>query len=524
MALSRSRVIGFPTEALVLAATLSGTAASHAAVTISTAATSNMSCASGVCTPTARNAVLNVSQLESMLSSSSVTVNTAGALASVIDVKAALTWTSANGLTLDAYQSITVEKPVADNGTASLTLLTDDGGTGGVLSFTSKGSISFLGTSNTLTINGNAYTLVSNITMLASDIANNPSGFYALAGNYNAAADGTYDQSPIMTTFEGTFEGLGNTISNLSIASKDVSVGLFTQINAPAAIRDVRLASVNVTAFAAGALVGSLLGAAYGDSATGTITGNLKGGAVGGLIGGAWASSSIVDCTSSAKVSALKPHSIAGGLVGALNGALSNSSAIGTVSVGEGSPKGDDSGAAGGLVGVSSGVITGSYATGRVKGERESSVGGLVGFTARFADPAYITNSYATGAVSGGQNSRVGGLVALDDIQPSDVAISDAYSIGALSGGTGDTVGGLIGDDDNSGGCGCLADTYWDTTTSGITNLGQGAGNIANDPGITGETSAQLQAGLPAGFDPTIWAENPSVNNGLPYLIANPPQ
>jgi hypothetical protein len=159
-----------------------------------------------------------------------------------------------------------------------------------------------------------------------------------------------------------------------------------------------------------------------------------------------------------------------------------------------------------------------------VKGERESSVGGLVGFTARFADPAYITNSYATGAVSGGQNSRVGGLVALDDIQPSDVAISDAYSIGALSGGTGDTVGGLIGDDDNSGGCGCLADTYWDTTTSGITNLSQGAGNIANDPGITGEPSAQLQSGLPSGFDPTIWAESPSINNGLPYLIANPPQ
>jgi hypothetical protein len=51
-----------------------------------------------------------------------------------------------------------------------------------------------------------------------------------------------------------------------------------------------------------------------------------------------------------------------------------------------------------------------------------------------------------------------------------------------------------------------------------------GAGNIANDPGITGQTTAQLQAGLPAGFDPSIWAEDPGINNGLPYLIANPPQ
>ena len=70
---------------------------------------------------------------------------------------------------------------------------------------------------------------------------------------------------------------------------------------------------------------------------------------------------------------------------------------------------------------------------------------------------------------------------------------------------------------------GTISDLYWDTSTSGITNLSQGAGNIANDPGITGETTTQLQAGLPTGFDPTIWAENTNINGGLPYLIANPP-
>jgi hypothetical protein len=82
-------------------------------------------------------------------------------------------------------------------------------------------------------------------------------------------------------------------------------------------------------------------------------------------------------------------------------------------------------------------------------------------------------------------------------------------------------VGGFLGDDDSGGG---LSRDYWDTTTSGITNLSQGAGNIANDPGITGETTTQLQSGLPTGFDPAIWAENPNINGGLPYLIANPPQ
>jgi hypothetical protein len=60
-------------------------------------------------------------------------------------------------------------------------------------------------------------------------------------------------------------------------------------------------------------------------------------------------------------------------------------------------------------------------------------------------------------------------------------------------------------------------------TTSKI-KKNQGAGNIADDPGIKGKTTQQLQSGLPKGFDPKIWAENPKINGGLPYLIANPPQ
>ncbi len=96
--------------------------------------------------------------------------------------------------------------------------------------------------------------------------------------------------------------------------------------------------------------------------------------------------------------------------------------------------------------------------------------------------------------------------------------VGNSYSTGAPSGGA---IGGLVGLDDSNGG---ISNDYWDTSTSGVTNLSQGAGNIANDPGITGETTAQLQAGLPAGFDPTVWAENANINGGLPYLIANPPQ
>ena len=60
-------------------------------------------------------------------------------------------------------------------------------------------------------------------------------------------------------------------------------------------------------------------------------------------------------------------------------------------------------------------------------------------------------------------------------------------------------------------------------TTSGFPGPGQGAGTPADDPGITGLTTAQLQSGLPAGFSRSIWGQNPDINGGLPYLLNNPP-
>ena len=85
----------------------------------------------------------------------------------------------------------------------------------------------------------------------------------------------------------------------------------------------------------------------------------------------------------------------------------------------------------------------------------------------------------------------------------------------------GANVGGLFGSDTSH--TGNILDAYWDLDTSGISNPHQGAGNVPDDPGIAGLTDAQLKSGLPAGFDPKVWAQNPKINNGYPYLIANPP-
>jgi hypothetical protein len=129
-----------------------------------------------------------------------------------------------------------------------------------------------------------------------------------------------------------------------------------------------------------------------------------------------------------------------------------------------------------------------------------------------------IVDSYATGAVAGNGGADVGGLVGGDGASAN---ISLSYSTGSVSGGTGSYVGGLIGFDTSQ--AGSITDAYWDTDTSGITNPSQGAGNIANDPGIAGLTTAEFQSGLPAGFDPAVWAENANILDGFPYLLSNPP-
>jgi hypothetical protein len=168
----------------------------------------------------------------------------------------------------------------------------------------------------------------------------------------------------------------------------------------------------------------------------------------------------------------------------------------------------------GGLVGLNAGgaVISTSYATGEVRVEASSGGGGLVGGAL-----GGILNSYAEGAVSGSSGALIGGLVG-------DFGgyAEYAYSTGAVSGGAKSYVGGFIGYDEVDE-RGEFVDCYWDTDKSGVTNLSQGAGNIANDAGITGQTTSQLKAGLPAGFDTSTWNEKAKINGGLPYLLSNSP-
>ena len=235
-------------------------------------------------------------------------------------------------------------------------------------------------------------------------------------------------------------------------------------------------------------------------------------GFVGGLVG-FYAGRSFERSWASGAVSSSDTTTYVGGLVGINQYAtIERSHASGNVTCAF---------ACGGLVGFHGGgyggmpKISQSFATGSVSADvnGNAGAGGLVGLN----EMGEISNSYATGAISA---KEAGGLVCQNINNGGYHAISNSYSTGAVTGQSGST-GGLLGGDEFTS---TIKRAYWDMTTSGITDPSQGAGNVANDPGITGLDDSTLKSGLPKGFSSKIWNEDSNINGGLPYLVANPPQ
>jgi hypothetical protein len=225
-----------------------------------------------------------------------------------------------------------------------------------------------------------------------------------------------------------------------------------------------------------GGLVGYNGGTVYGSSVTGKISGATES-ATGGLVGINWG---IVDLSFS-KATVLAEA---------------------------------DGATVGGLVGDNEELIENSYATGNVTGGSGDSAGGLAGENDNSNDiPVSIENSYARGKVKG-RNATIGGLGGLIGLSQGGT-IEFAYATGTVTG-KNSHIGGVVGVDDQDG---TFKDVYWDTTTSKI-SASHGAGNITNDKGMTGKTTAQLAEVLPAGFNGATWDQGAQTNGGLPYLTA----
>jgi hypothetical protein len=507
----RSIYIMYKAVMLAAAFTAATVASVSADVVISSDSTQNMTCGKGLCAPTATDAVLNSGDLENLLASGDLEVTTtgSGAQANNIGIATGVSWKSARKLTLDAYHSLVFSAVVKVNGTGGVSLLTNDGGTGGVLSFAHSGQLVFADVADALTINGVAYALENSLFSLGSYMRHHPTAAVALASDYDAGGDGVHKEPPLNVRFAGTLEGLGNSIRNVDMERPHRGYTYFGLVYANlGVIHGLRVTGAVVYAWKRTGKIGVLTGYNSGTIANCRATGSIVslyqlGGIIGGLVGQN-AGGTITDAHVDVNIN-FKSASV-GGLAG------TNESGVISLSYANGSLSGGykRTSSLGGLVGFNSGTIDQSYATGPVYDvTRQSNTGGLVGN----AYSGQISNSYAFGAVSAGtQGNYLGGFAGSD----TSAAILSSYTISSLSepnpkkwlGG----FLGYLGTDE-------IQNAYWDTSTSGTTK-GTGSGNVA---GLTGLTSDELQSGLPAGFDPAIWAEQAGFNSGFPYLINNPP-
>ncbi|NVO13666.1 MAG: S8 family serine peptidase [Rhodoplanes sp.] len=448
-------------------------------------------------TPTGNTSVLNVATLENALATANVVVTTGGAgspgaQAGNITVDAVITWSSANTLTLSAYNNVTFNyyARAINTGGGSLIIRADNSGTGvGTVNFIyyMGPTVDFSGSTGTVSIYYNplsyaspstftanvataysgqltSYMLVNNASDLAN-ISTNLSGTYALGRDFSAATFAGFSPG---TAFSGTLDGNGglgvnHTISNLGLAGSG-TFGLFPIITASGTVRNLTLSDVSITATGANATMGAVAGINYGTIRNVTVTGTVDGGGFGGVWAGGIAGLNggvIVDTTAVVSVATgasgrsgglvgfntssgtivgstawgfvgSGTQGEAGGLVGRNDGEVIGSSAYAGVSVGV-------DGDAGGLVGynTSSGAIVWSSAYGIVSSAAYGTAGGLVGYNS-----GEVFWSSAAGAVSVGYSGDAGGLVGFN--ASSGVIVSSSAS-GLVSSAAWGTAGGLVG-------------------------------------------------------------------------------
>ncbi len=268
------------------------TALGHNSVTIQTG-TNGASCTGATCTPSASgsNGDINVND----------TVN----------------W-SANTLTLSAWRDININTAMNGSGTAGLALQYGQGAANGVININAPVNLQ-PGSNNfstqfssaalvkwtvidSLGLSTDATTAPTIMTLQGLAATGSLTGHYVLGANINASATSNWNTNKGFTPigkrtygtlgtstnnpFTGTLDGLGHTISNLSIHRPTTnSVGLFGVVVNGGVVRDIGLVGGSVSgSYDVGGLVGGNDGGTISNAyATGSVSGA---GAVGGLVGG----------------------------------------------------------------------------------------------------------------------------------------------------------------------------------------------------------------------------------------------
>jgi filamentous hemagglutinin family protein len=332
---------------------------------------------------------------------------------------------------------------------------------------------------NGFRFNNTNYTLINDVTGL-QNISSGLSGNYALSGNIDLSTVANW--SPL-GTFTGRFNGLGHTVSNLTINRPGESnLGLFS----------VNTGSISAIGIASGSVAGgdqthfntgSLVGINYGGSISNVfskadVTGEWQN--VGGLVG---------FNSSSASVALIENSFSAGNVIGTnnLGGLVGTNQATGSADA----------------------IIRNSYVAGNVSSSKTVQngifIGGLAGINEGGVGAARIQNSYATGTVFT-QIGLTGGLVGINSNSQS--FITDSYATGIVRNTSAayDTsgIGGLVGLNQ-----GVIARTYaTGMVSSPFNSQGEGTGGLVgsnyasvSDSYATGTVSAQFGRGDLIGID-----------------------
>ncbi|MDD3835076.1 MAG: GLUG motif-containing protein [Sulfurimonas sp.] len=443
-----------------------------------------------------------------------------------IIVNSAITWDTAQKLTLNAWNDIFINKEItASNADGKLELKYGQANlnANNTSDYHIKAKVNLHAGENFLTKLGNdagastVWTVVTDATAMQGISVDNAAKRYALGGDVTLDAATTNNWTPIGNEtgkFKGKFDGLGHTISNLNISIAWNMIGLFGMTDG-ATIQNIGVLNADIKASnQAGILVGYVKGSTIKNSyTTGRITGTA--GDIGGLVGFSYIEMKNSYIENSYSLAEVKGTQNIGGLVGSINATWGTSTITNSYATGNVSGTSD---AVGGLVGKNSidagsenltANISNSYATGNVSGA--NSVGGLVGYNnAQGNDPATanISNSYATGSVSGADN--IGGLVGYNLANGSyspTAKISNSYATGSVTA-TGSNLGGLVGANsaEDATATAEISGSYWNTETAGE-QATEGVGNDATATGVTGKTTAQMKdSSIYDGWDTTVWS------------------
>ncbi len=312
-----------------------------------------------------------------------------------IHVNSPVSWNT-NTLTLSAHNNININAQLDGGAAGKLSLLYGQASAnGGTSTYNVNAAVNLAAGPNFSTQLGSAgpvksYTVITQLGAPGSTTGTDLQGIngglaanYVLGSNIDASATAGWNSGmgfEPLGTFSGTFDGLGHSISALTIdrPASDF-VGLFARTGTAAVVRNVGLVGGNIRGQSyVGALVGENRGAisfGYGNS---TVTGS---GQVGGLAGQNYG-----NVSNSYATGTTNGGTYAGGLVGFnMSGATIQSSySTGSLNV-------DNRG--GGLVGVNEGSVSDSYSLVSVMNGDPDFFGGLVGL-----NTGSITRSYAAGA------------------------------------------------------------------------------------------------------------------------------